>query len=239
MARIMVLTAGSTGDVEPFAALAARLAEREHIVTLAADPGFQALAPGGPVEFAPIRADFQSLLPTADRKRPSMRTEVFPVIRGMLEDSWAIAQARRPELIVAHQKTLAAAHIAEKLAIAHVQALTVPMLTPTRDFPLPAMVNRDLGGLLNRASYRLVGMLTRPYASLIRDWRRDALALAPRGSPPPPARTLYCYSPSLVPTPRDWPADAVATGLRRLRQQCRARTRPCGRGRGRRPAEGR
>ena len=55
-------------------------------------------------------------------------------------------------------------------------------------------------------------MLTRPYASLIRDWRRDALALAPRGSPPPPARTLYCYSPSLVPTPRDWPADAVATG---------------------------
>ena len=212
MARIMVLTAGSTGDVEPFAALAARLAEREHIVTLAADPGFQALAPGGPVEFAPIRADFQSLLPTADRKRPSMRAEVFPVIRGMLEDSWTIAQARRPELIVAHQKTLAAAHIAEKLAIAHVQALTVPMLTPTRDFPLPAMVNRDLGGVLNRASYRLVGMLTRPYASLIRDWRRDALSLAPRGSPPPPARTLYCYSPSLVPTPRDWPAEAVATG---------------------------
>ena len=36
MARIMVLTAGSTGDVEPFAALAARLATRAHEVTLAA-----------------------------------------------------------------------------------------------------------------------------------------------------------------------------------------------------------
>jgi sterol 3beta-glucosyltransferase len=47
---------------------------------------------------------------------------------------------------------------------------------------------------------------------LIRDWRRDTLALAPRGKPPAAARTLYCYSPSLVPTPRDWPPEAVATG---------------------------
>lgn len=212
MARIMVLTAGSTGDVEPFAALAARLATRSHEVTLAADASFERLGPGRGVEFAPIRADFQSLLPRPGGKRPSMRGDVFPVIRGMLEDSWSVARPRRPELIVAHQKTLAAAHIAERLVIPHVQALTVPMLTPTREFPLPAMVHRDLGGVLNRASYRLVGMLTRPYSSLIRRWRRDVLGLAPRGDPPPPDRTLYCYSPSLVPTPHDWPADAVATG---------------------------
>ena len=130
----------------------------------------------------------------------------------MLEDSWAVAKARRPEAIVAHQKTLAAPHIAEKLGIPHVQALTVPMLTPTREFPLPAMVRRDLGGVLNRASYRLVGLLTRPYSGLIRSWREDHLGLAPRGDPPAPAKTLYCYSPSLVPTPADWPPDTVATG---------------------------
>jgi sterol 3beta-glucosyltransferase len=68
MAVIMVLTAGSTGDVEPFAALAGRLAGRGHKVTLAADAGFEPLAPGGRVEFAPIRADFHSLLPTPERK---------------------------------------------------------------------------------------------------------------------------------------------------------------------------
>ena len=84
-------------------------------------------------------------------------------------------------MIVAHEKTLAAPHIAGKLGIPDVQALTVPMLTPTRAFPLPGMVNRDLGGVLNRASYRLLGLLTRPYASLIRDWREE-LSLAPRGS---------------------------------------------------------
>jgi sterol 3beta-glucosyltransferase len=209
---MMVLTAGSTGDVEPFAALAARLAARGHGVTLAADAGFERLAAGGGVRFAPIRADFQSLLPTPERKRPSLRGEVFPVIRGMLEDSWRVARAGRPELIVAHQKTLAAPHLAEKLGLPHVQALTVPMLTPTREFPLPAVVRHDLGGFLNRASYRLVGQLTRPYSALIRSWRGDTLALAPRGKPPAAARTLYCYSPSLVPTPRDWPSDVVATG---------------------------
>ena len=80
MAVIMVLTAGSTGDVEPFAVLARVLARRGHTVTLAADARFKPLAPRGGVEFAPIRADFHSLLPTPGRKRPSLRGEVVPVI---------------------------------------------------------------------------------------------------------------------------------------------------------------
>jgi hypothetical protein len=84
-------------------------------------------------------------------------------------------------VIVAHQKILAALHVAEKLGVPHVRALTVPMLTPAREFPLPAMVRRDLGAFLNRASYRLVDRLTRPYAGLIRTWRRDTLCpRAPR-----------------------------------------------------------
>jgi sterol 3beta-glucosyltransferase len=115
-------------------------------------------------------------------------------------------------VIVAHEKTLAAPHLAEKLGIPHVRALTVPMLTPTRAFPLPAMVHHDLGGLLNRASYRLVRLLSRPYSGLIRDWRSDSLGLAARGKPPTPSKTLYSYSPSVVPTPADWPRDTVATG---------------------------
>ena len=213
MAKIMVLTAGSTGDVEPFVGLAGRLAARNHEVVLSADPAFEQLAPGGGVRFKPVRADFRSLLPTPDGKKPSLRGKVFPVIRGMLEDSWRVAQAERPEVIVAHQKTLGAPHLAERLGIPHVRALTVPMLTPTREFPLPAMVHRDLGGFLNRASYRLVAGLTLPYSSLMRGWRRDTLGLASRGGGTVPARTLYCYSPSLVPTPRDWPPDAVATGF--------------------------
>jgi sterol 3beta-glucosyltransferase len=213
MADVMLLAAGSTGDVEPFAALAARLAGRGHAVTLAADAGFERLAPGSGVEFAPIRADFQSLLPKPGAKRRPSRSDVFRVMGGMIEDSWTVAKTGGPDVIVAHQKTLAAPHIAEKLGIPHLQALTVPMLTPTREFPLPAMIRRDLGGSLNRASYRLVALLTRPYAGLIRNWRGDSLGLAPRGRPPAPARTLYCYSPSLVPTPADWPPDAVATGF--------------------------
>ena len=130
----MVLAAGSTGDVEPFAALASRLDKHGHRVTLAADRSFERLAPGRGVEFAPIRANFQSLLPRPGGKRVSLRGQVFPVIQGMLEDSWTVARTVRPEAIVAHQKTLAAAHIAEKLRIPHVQALTVPMLAPTREF---------------------------------------------------------------------------------------------------------
>ena len=57
MARILLLSVGSTGDVEPFAALAAGLADRGHEVTLAADAAFQRLASSGGAAFAPIRAD--------------------------------------------------------------------------------------------------------------------------------------------------------------------------------------
>jgi sterol 3beta-glucosyltransferase len=170
-------------------------------VTLTADAGFERLAPDGPVEFAPIRADFQSLVPTRERKRPSLHGEVLPLMRSMLEDSWTVARSRQPDVIVAHEKSLAAPHLAEKLGVPHIRALTVPMLTPTREFPLPGIIRRDLGAVLNRASYRLINMLTRPYAGLIRVWRSEALALAPRENPPAPAKTLYCYSPSLVPTP--------------------------------------
>ena len=51
-----------------------------------------------------------------------------------------------------------------------------------------------------------------PYSGLIRRWREGDLTLRARGKPPAPARTLYCYSPSFVPTPRDWPPDTIATG---------------------------
>jgi sterol 3beta-glucosyltransferase len=77
MARIVVLTAGSTGDVEPFAALAARLAGRGHRVTLAADAAFERLAPGNGAEFAPIRADFQSLVPTPGARNCRFATMCF------------------------------------------------------------------------------------------------------------------------------------------------------------------
>jgi sterol 3beta-glucosyltransferase len=112
-------------------------------VTLTASAGFERLAPDGSVKFAPIRADFQSLAPTPERKRPSLRGEVFPVMRSMLEDSWTVARSRQPEVIAAHNKSLAAPHLAEKLGIPHIQALTVPMLTPTREFPLPGIIRHS------------------------------------------------------------------------------------------------
>jgi UDP:flavonoid glycosyltransferase YjiC (YdhE family) len=95
MAVIMVLTARSTGDVEPFATLAGALARRGHAVTLAADAEFERPTPGEKVDFEAIRADFHPRLPTPERKRPSVRRDVFPVIQGMLEDCWIAARSVR------------------------------------------------------------------------------------------------------------------------------------------------
>ena len=38
-------------------------------------------------------------------------------MRSMLEDSWRVARSTQPEVTVAHEKSLAALHLAEKLGI--------------------------------------------------------------------------------------------------------------------------
>jgi sterol 3beta-glucosyltransferase len=92
------------------------------------------------------------------------------------------------------------------------------MLSPTRAFPVPGLVKRDLGPL-NRATYRLATAAARSFRGTVDEWREEVLDLphaphgvrdvAPDGSPLP---KLYAYSEAVLPRPRDWGADTIVTG---------------------------
>ena len=77
----------------------------------------------------------------------------------------------------------------------------------------------NLGGFLNRLTYKLVPMISAPYSSVINEFRQK-LGLKPKGrlideTKLPDGRAtpvMYGYSNHVLPRPTDWPETTVATG---------------------------
>jgi sterol 3beta-glucosyltransferase len=162
--RVLVLTLGTRGDVQPFVALAQQLRQRGHEVVVAAPHRFTGLVEGHGVTFAGIDDGPLRLLDDGTavgdvatgglgaklalmRRMPAMFTRV-------LDDCWQVASAGAgagADLIVHNGQVMAGQHVAEKLDIPAVLAMPMPMYVPTREFPwpgqqlpswLPAPINR-------------------------------------------------------------------------------------------------
>jgi sterol 3beta-glucosyltransferase len=226
--RIVILTAGTRGDVEPFVALGLGLARAGHDVTLAAPAMLTGLGTARGLRVAPIDDGLLRLKDTEPGQaalggegrgggKLALIRQVKPLLRRMIDDGWAAAQ--HAEAIMFHPKALAGLHVAEKLGVPAFLALPVPMLTPTRAFPFP-LFTRSLGHLLNRWSFHLARLISAPYAGMINAWRREVLGLLPRGrfavdthrDDGMPVPVLYPCSPALVPPPVDYPQHVVLTG---------------------------
>ena len=186
--KIAIVTMGTLGDVRPYVALASGLRRAGYDVTLATGRGFAALVEGAGVSYAPLEADVLELM-QAPESRAALRSpraalrvlrQVGPTLRRVLEGEWAAA--RGADAVVYHPKALGGASIAERLGVPAFLALPVPAYSPTRAFPNPLLLSRDLGPL-NRATYgplnRLLALSTR---GVVNGWRGRTLGL-PRLGP--------------------------------------------------------
>jgi sterol 3beta-glucosyltransferase len=217
--HVTILAAGTRGDIQPFVALGRGLRDAGHDVTLAANTEFRALVHEYGVPFRALGADWLKLADTEEGREAlhhpltaskRMRELSEPMVRRMLDDAWAAAQDT--DAIVYHPKTMAGPHLSERLGVPAFVASAVPVLSPTRAFPMPGLVKRrSLGGTLNHASYRLAKLSTRPYRDTIDAWRGEVLDLPP-AKELPPLPTLYAYSEAVVPRPSDWSDDTFVTG---------------------------
>lgn len=210
--RVLLLTAGSRGDVEPFAALARTALSAGHDVVLAAPDGAGVDLDG--IDTISLGIDFSELVaqrgvsPLAAAR--GLRTRIRPGMQRMFTRAAQAVLEHRPDVVVHHPKVLTAAHAADAVGVPHVVVETVPTLSVTRAFPMPGVADRDLGPL-NRSTYlaaRAVrAMFAREVAAACR-----AAGLAPPGVPTPPALSLMPVSPHLLARPGDWPASVVMTG---------------------------
>lgn len=221
--HILILTAGSRGDVQPYVALGKGLQRGGFEVTIGTDPTFSALVVGHGIKFAPLRAPFAQMVQT-DAGRDALSgkksfdlKQIKPMLRQMMDDAWEIAQQVKPDLVIYHPKPLAGYHIADKLGVPGILAIALPLYSPTGNFSNPIFGGRDRGYLLNRLSYTLfLKASLLPYRGFINRWRREQLNLLPfhseltlRGQPMP---KLYAYSPAVLPVPSDWDDTSHATG---------------------------
>lgn len=209
--RVLLVTAGSRGDVEPFVALAHRAMRAGHQVRLALPDNSGARVDD--LDTVSLGADFSRLIQSQGVSgREAMRsfsTVVRPTMRTVIVTTVSAALEYEPDVIVAHPKILSAPIAADRLGIPHIMAEIVPVVTPTRAFPAPGTVPVSLGPL-NRLTYAAVGLSSRMFAAELDEAR--TLAGLPRGRRSRRAASLVPVSPHLLPRPDDWPSDVHITG---------------------------
>ncbi|MDG4770207.1 glycosyltransferase [Solwaraspora sp. WMMD792] len=233
--RVLIVTVGSRGDVQPYLALGTGLQAAGHDVTLATCARFRSFVTDHGLVYGHLGDDILQLLDSAAGRAAmedttgllgSIRTNIRlarqanPINRGLLADVWQAARQADPDVIVYHPKALAGPHVAEKLGVPAVQAVPVPMSVATGDFPMIGMPALPLGRRYNRLTYRLAGAGYRMYDGMVNTFRQETLGLArssgaalatrlPDGRPIP---VLHAISGHVVPRPADWPGHAQLTG---------------------------
>lgn len=211
-ARLLLVTLGSRGDVEPFLCLARAARDAGHRVRVALPDSAETHTRG--LDTVSLGINFADLAESLDGGMlggmRAFRERVRPAMEHALATAADAAVDWEPQVILAHPKVLTAPVAAARLGVPWLAAELTPTLTPTREFPAAGIAGGSWGPVLNRLSYRMVGMAAAMFGREVRAARRRHGTTA--GALPPPAATLAAFSPTLVPRPADWPASTRLTG---------------------------
>jgi UDP:flavonoid glycosyltransferase YjiC (YdhE family) len=217
--RIVIVTAGSRGDVAPFTGLGQRLRQAGHQVALAAHDRFAGLIAACGLEHRSLPGDPLAMVRArASAPSPEDARSVFVSFLGDLGDGVLASVAAGSDLILtAFGPAPLSRLVAEALGVPSLGVYLTPSV-PTRDFPPPGRpAPTDVSPEANLAAGRdaLVRAGSLYPEALAR--LRAALGL-PAGRAPvdasPPDGWPICHgvSPTLLPRPADWPASVSVTG---------------------------
>ncbi len=228
--RVVILTVGSRGDIQPCLALGLGLKAAGHQVCIATERIYQEWLTQEGLEYAYLPGDtkkrladepwFKLLEETRDRPILSAyrayREFLLPTLRELLDAAWDACQGA--DAIIGLPTVYAGSHIAEKLGIPFFGTWTCPF-TPTRYFPHSwsrLAQQQWLGGTLNRFTYWVPQFLDQKMLmGTINQWRKETLNLPKMGENGVNTSsfpTLYGFSPSVVSPPPDWDNNVHVTG---------------------------
>ncbi|RVX70517.1 hypothetical protein B0A52_05168 [Exophiala mesophila] len=228
---IVVQVVGSRGDVQPFIALGNELQRHGHRVRLATHAVFEDFVTDAGLEFYPIGGDPSELMaymvknpglmPTMSSLREGEIGKKREMIAEILAGCWSSCISPDPvtqepfvaNAIIANPPSFAHVHCAEALGVPLHIVFTMPW-SPTRSFPHPlANVKNTTTDrrLANFVSYGMVQLLTwNGTSDIVQRWRTSIdLEPLPAFEAPFLLDTqkiphTYCWSPALVPKPKDW-----------------------------------
>ena len=228
MARIVLCTFGSLGDLHPIVALARELKRRGHAPVVATTPSYRGRVEAVGVGFHPIRPDIDITDPAilrramhpSDGLRYILCELLMPHLRESYEDT--VAAARGADLLVTHPVTLSAFLFAQKaglpwasVALAPVSLLSVHDMCVFPGFPCAEWLARRGPGF-QRALLRLFEALYEPYWKPYRALEKE-LGVARSRNPVlyghSPQLVLGLFSPELAAPQADWPPSARLAGF--------------------------
>ncbi|GHB32095.1 glycosyltransferase [Streptomyces chryseus] len=214
--RILIITAGSRGDVAPFTGLGRRLLDTGHQVAVAAHPSFAALVDGCGLDYRPVPGDPQGLV--RDWSRAASPEEARALTRAYadgLADGVAEAVAGGADLLLTAFGPAPLSRTAgEALGVPVIGTYLAPAFA-TGQFPLPNARNTDGPGpegnlaagreVLRRAEGVFAGATTRLRARL-------GLPADASSAPVDIRPVFHGFSPLVVPRPEDWPSGVEVAG---------------------------
>lgn len=235
--KILMITHGSRGDVQPFAALAEALVQAGHESTLIAPEASAWLAKpfcsqvfevhDGPNVLASdvdVVAGFEAKFHGLRGKRELVKTarKTRRLVRTFLDEIAEIAHelrnsADRFDILVYHV-SIPGHDIAEFLGIPSVVTCPQAYWVPTRTFPDPSFPYR-LPQVFNRLSYITSPTILWAFAGSASKWRKAQLGLTRRRfgklrqADGTPTTVLYAFSKRLLPPAAVYPPSVHTTGF--------------------------
>lgn len=230
--NIVIQVVGSRGDVQPFIALGRELQSYGHRVRIATHDCFASFVGESHLEFFPIGGDPHDLMaymvknpgliPSMQSLRAGDVQRKRAMVEEMLKGCWRSCVESCPgedrpfvaDAIIANPPSFAHIHCAQALGIPLHLMFTMPW-SSTRHFPHPLanLSGAQLEpGVMNYVSFKIVEWMTwQGLGDVINSFRGSLdLERIPTTVGPGLAEALevpftYCWSPTLVPKPTDWP----------------------------------
>lgn len=232
--KILLISFGSRGDVQPYVALGKGLNQAGHRVMLCTADFFKDFVLSAGLEYGFMTADLLTSMDSDVGKDVVENKNVFsylraaiklmresgPLAKQMMVDSWEVAKTFQPDLILYNSKAGAAVHIAEVLKIEAVMVNLQPLIVPTTAFSAIGLPDLGWGAWYNRFTYRVILWGNNTFKKMINDFRQEYLGLAslskgyhvlqhPDGRP---VTVFHGFSEHLVPRPPDWPDHSKING---------------------------
>jgi sterol 3beta-glucosyltransferase len=211
--RIVIVTAGSRGDVAPFTGLGLRLQQAGHQVALAAHDRFADLVRGVGLEHRSLPGDPLELTRarTAAPSPEAARSVFAAFLDDLGEGVLAVAAAGADLVLTAFGPAPLSRTVAEGLGIPSLGVYLAPGV-PTREFPPPGWPITGSAADNLAAGREVLARSGSLYADVLRRLRARLDLAGPPPGPPDNWPICHGFSPAVVPRPADWPAAVHVTG---------------------------
>jgi sterol 3beta-glucosyltransferase len=231
--NIGIFTYGSLGDVRPFIALALALKQKGHSVLLGAPESFQQPIENYGISYHKIGGDLEKLMYEPEIQNLLETGSTIALLKGLQKNADKNSKEVSIDLIEGCKKVdfiittfiplFYVASIAEKLNKPFVNVILNPPTTPTNEFPYPEFDLLNFPAY-NRFTYKLLNFfIWQAYKKRINTFRNELglpncekslLKKMEENAVP----TIYAFSQTLIPRPKDWALNYKITGFLSLNQ---------------------